>query len=143
MRPTEQKLVSMLSQNGFRVTRQRRAVLRAVAATHAILTPTDIHERAREEDPAIGLVTVYRTLGILSDLGLICHVHREGKSQGYTLAPFGHHHHMLCSGCGAVQDFIGCDLSELEERLSRETGFEIQGHLLQFNGRCQLCQAQA
>jgi Fe2+ or Zn2+ uptake regulation protein len=49
---------------------------------------------------------------------------------------------MICSGCGAVADFTECDLAELEKRLSQETGFRIEGHLLEFSGRCLDCQAK-
>jgi len=53
--------------------------------------------------------------------------------------PSEHHHHLICSDCGAVVDFANCDLGELEQRLSLKTGFEIEGHLLEFLGRCQNC----
>lgn len=139
MRPTEKRLATLLGQKGYKLTSQRRAVLSAIASSHEHLTPADVYKRVQQENPEIGLVTVYRTLDLLSELGLICQVHREGKSQSYTLAPTGHHHHMICSGCGTVADFTDCDLSELQARLSRETGFEIEGHLLEFSGRCKDC----
>jgi Fur family ferric uptake transcriptional regulator len=53
--------------------------------------------------------------------------------------PSEHHHHLICSDCGAVEDFTDCDLSKLEQRLSRETSFDIEGHLLEFTGRCRDC----
>jgi len=143
MRPTEQKIISLLGQKGYKVTAQRRAVLSAIARSHEHLTPAAVYERVKQDDPDVGLVTVYRTLELLCKLGFICRVHRGGKSRSYTLAPFGHHHHMICSRCGAVTDFTDCDLAELEERLSRETGFVIEGHLLQFTGRCRDCQNTA
>jgi hypothetical protein len=75
------------------------------------------------------LVTVYRTLDILSELGLICEVHSGGNCRSYLMRrPQEHHHHLICADCGTVADFTDCDLSELEQRLSLETGFEIKGH---------------
>jgi len=140
MRPTENRLAAVLSKNGYKITGQRMAVLRAIAASRAILTPADVHARVRKENPKVGLVTVYRTLEVLSALGLICRVHRGGRSRSYTQAPAGHHHHIVCSICGAVEDFTNCDLTELEKRLSEQTGFVIEGHLLEFSGRCKRCQ---
>lgn len=140
MRPTEKKLATTLSHNGFKLTAQRRAVLSAIVNSHEHLTPAEVHKLAIRENPNVGLVTVYRTLDVLSEMGLICRVHRGGRSRSYTLAPVGHHHHLICTVCGSVTDFTNCDLSELEKKLSQETGFEIEGHLLEFSGHCRNCQ---
>ena len=142
MRPSEERLARTLSRNGYKLTAQRRAVLNAIVKSREHLTPAAVHKRAIQENPNVGLVTVYRTLDVLSEMGLVCRVHRGGRSRSYTLAPVGHHHHMICTECGAVTDFTNCDLSELENKLSRETGFEIEGHLLEFSGRCLDCQAK-
>lgn len=118
-------------------------MLDVVANSHEHFTPGAVYERVRQAHPGVGLVTVYRTLEILFDLGLICRVHRGGPSRSYTLGPSGHHHHLVCSQCGTVLDFSDCDLSKLEQRLSQDTGFRIEGHLLQFAGRCQDCQQRS
>ena len=107
--------------------------------SHEHLTPAEVYERVQEEIPTVGLVTIYRTLDMLSEMGLICRVHRGGRSRSYTLAPVGHHHHLICTQCGAVTDFTNCDLTDLQNRLSRETGFKIEGHLLEFAGLCAEC----
>jgi Fur family ferric uptake transcriptional regulator len=140
MRPTAKKIASLLSQKGHKITAQRRAVIDVVVNSRKHLAPAALHERVRRTHPAIGLVTVYRTLEMLYELGLICRVHRVGKSRSYTLALSGHHHHLVCSDCGTVADFTGCDLEVLQRRISQETGFKIEGHLLQFVGHCQNCQ---
>ena len=99
------------------------------------------NEMVRQELPGIGLVTIYRTLEILAELGLICEVHTGGNCRSYLMRrPSEHHHHLICSDCGTVVDFTDCDLSRLEQRLHRETGFKIENHLLEFAGQCQNCQ---
>jgi len=129
-----------LRSEGFKITRQRRAVLAAINESHDHMTPADIYEKALKQHPGIGLVTVYRTLEILDKLGMICEVHAGGNSRSYLMRrPLYHHHHLVCSGCGTVVDFADCDLSELADRLSRKTGFEIDGHILEFSGRCVNC----
>jgi Fur family transcriptional regulator, ferric uptake regulator len=140
MRSNDTKLAAILSQNGYKLTVQRLAVLDVIANSQEHLTPAAIHEKVRQDHPQIGLVTVYRTLQKLSELGLICKVQGEGKSCSYTLSPAGHHHHLVCSECGAVADFTGCDLEGLVQKLTKETGFKIEGHLLQFSGICGNCQ---
>lgn len=144
MRLTEKRLNSRLRQQGYRLTPQRRAVLKVIAESPGHLTPAAIHDRVRREYPAIGLVTVYRTLAILAELGLICEVHAGGSCRSYLMRkPVGHHHHLICSECGAVVDFADCELEQLEERLSRATGFKVGGHLLEFLGLCPACQKRA
>ncbi len=141
---TEKRLTSLLRQHGYRLTPQRRAMLRVIAVSPEHLTPAAIYYRVRQEYPSIGLVTVYRTLSILAQLGLICEVHAGGSCRSYLMRkPAGHHHHLICSECGTVVDFADCDLNRLEERLSQVTGFKLGGHLLEFLGLCPACQKQA
>lgn len=132
---------SLLKQGGFKLTPQRRAVLDIIARSHERLTPAAIYEKVHRQHPQIGLVTVYRTLDILTELGLICEVHSGGNCRSYLLKPDGHHHHLICSDCGSVVDFPHCDLEGLEKKLSKDTGFEIESHLLEFLGRCRSCQS--
>ena len=138
---TDKQLLLALKQHGYKLTPQRRAVLKVLNSSQEHLTPADIYERVRQEHPGIGLVTIYRLLQILTELGLICEVHPDDNCRCYLLRRQPeHHHHLICSGCGAVIEFTDCDLSELGKRLSRETGFAIERHLLEFVGCCQRCQ---
>lgn len=129
-----------LRRRGYKLTPQRRAVLRTVALSQDHLTPAAIYDRVRQQHPGIGLLTVYRTLQILTELGFICEVHAGGSCGSYIVGSPEHHHHLICSNCGKVINFTGCNLSELEQRLSQQTGFEIESHLLEFLGCCRSCQ---
>lgn len=141
MKLTGKKITTILKQHGYKITPQRRTVLGIIAHSNEHLTPAAIYERVHQEHPGIGLVTIYRTLEILTGLGLICEVHAGGNCRSYLLRqPSEHHHHLICSDCDAVINFTYCDFSELEQKLSRETGFKIGGHLLEFLGRCRNCQ---
>jgi Fur family ferric uptake transcriptional regulator len=143
MRLTERRIAAALREHGYKLTPQRRAVVAAIAASPDHLTPNDLYQKVHRDHPALGLTTVYRTLEILGKLELICELHAGGSCRSYTTGAPEHHHHIICSGCGEVVDFSGYDLSPLEERLSRETGFEIEGHLLEFTGRCRRCRQNA
>jgi len=140
MRLKERKIIAALRQHGYKLTPQRRAVIQTITSTQDHLTPAAIYQRVRHGYPGIGLVTIYRTLDILSRLELICELHAGGSCHSYTTSAPEQHHHLICSGCGEVIDFTGYDLAELEQKLCQETGFEIEGHLLEFIGRCQNCQ---
>ena len=138
---TDKKLLSALKKHHYKLTPQRRAVLKVFSSSQEHLTPADVYQKVQPECPGIGLVTIYRLLQILTEMGLICEVHTGGNCRRYLLRrQTEHHHHLICSVCGSVLDFTGCDLSELGKRLSRETGFVIETHLLEFLGRCQRCQ---
>jgi len=140
MKLTEKKITRLMKQRGYKLTPQRRMILNIIALSHEHLTPATIYERVCQEHPNIGLVTIYRTLDILAKLGLICEVHSGGNCRSYLMRrPSEHHHHLICSDCGTVVDFTDCDLSGLEQRLSQETGFKVDSHLLEFLGQCQNC----
>ena len=138
---TEKRVESILRRRGFKITPQRRAVLSEILRSHEHLTPAEIYEKVSRAHPGIGLVTVYRTLEMLAELGLICEMHVGGNCRSYLMRrPSEHHHHLICSDCGTVIDFTDCDLGKLEQKLSQETGFKIIDHLLEFRGQCQDCQ---
>jgi Fe2+ or Zn2+ uptake regulation protein len=144
MKNMEKKIASLLRRRGHRVTPQRRAVLKVIARSQDHLTPAEIHRQVLQAHPGIGLVSIYRTLALLTELGLICEVHVGGVCRSYLLRrPSEHHHHLVCSDCGNVVDFSNCDLGELEKKLAEDTGFDIEGHLLEFAGRCPGCQGSA
>jgi len=140
MKLTEKKIYSVMRQHGYKLTPQRRAVVQVVTSSNDHLTPTDIHEKIRDVYSGTGLVTIYRTLEILTELGLICEVHSGGSCRSYAMGSRQHHHHLICSGCGTVVDFTGHYLDGLEKNLSEDSGFRIDGHLLEFIGLCSKCQ---
>ncbi|MFA5308317.1 MAG: Fur family transcriptional regulator [Dehalococcoidales bacterium] len=141
---TQKKIESTLRQRGYKITPQRRSVISVILNAREHLTPTAIHEKVHREHPSVGLVTIYRTLEMLAELGLICETHAGGSCRSYLIRrPAGHHHHLICSDCGRVIDFTDCGLGELERRLSAETSFKINGHLLEFLGQCRECSLTA
>ncbi len=134
-------IASLLRQHGFKVTRPRREVLRVISTTSEHLSPGEIYERVRARHSTIGRVSVYRTLDMLTRLGLLCEVHLDGSCRTYLMRrPGEHHHHLICSGCGTVVDFPECEVAALQANLSRRTGFKIESHLLEFSGKCRHCQ---
>jgi Fur family ferric uptake transcriptional regulator len=140
MRLSQRKITAVLKEHSYKLTPQRRAVVRTIVSSQDHLSPATLYQKVRQTHPTIGLTTVYRTLEILARLELICELHTGGSYRSYTTGVPEHHHHLICSKCGEVINFAGYYLTELEQRLSRETGFEIEGHLLEFTGLCQNCQ---
>jgi Fur family ferric uptake transcriptional regulator len=125
---------------GLRLTAPRRAIVECLGETGDWLTPATIHERAKLRRTSLGLVTVYRTLNWLHQQGLVRRIHLPDGCHGYALAGSSHGHYLVCKECQQVIEFSTCDLAALEARISGETGFTIEGHVLQFNGVCPSCQ---
>jgi Fur family ferric uptake transcriptional regulator len=140
MRLTERKIAATLRQYGYKITPQRRVVIQAITTNQEHLTATAIYQKVHQDRPDMGLVTIYRTLEILTRLKLICELHAGDNCRSYTPSATGHHHHLICSNCDKVVDFPSCELEQAQQSLSRQTGFKIDGHLLEFAGLCPACQ---
>ena len=137
---TAQRWLATLHGNGYRLTGARAAVVETVAGTGRALTPHDVYEAARARYPALGLVTVYRTLEKLEQLGLIQRVHGQSGCQAFISTGTGHQHLLLCQNCGRAAFFEGDDLSPLMTYIAGKTGYKIQEHWLQLIGLCSDCQ---
>jgi len=132
-----------LHQSGYRLPGPRRVLVEIIAKRDRALSAMDIFDLGRREIPGLGLVTVYRTLEKLEQLGLIQRVHHPEGCHRYLRARHGHQHLLMCASCGRVVFFAGDDLSSLFSSLSEHTGFLIQDHWLQVSGLCDLCKASA
>ncbi len=129
-----------LADRGHRLTRPRQAVLQALFDVDGWLRPEEVLTHARERFPSVGLVTVYRTLTLLEELGVVRRIHVEPGCHGYALAGLGHGHYLTCRSCHRVLEFPGReDLSPLIRQISRRTGFVVEDHLLELSGTCAIC----
>lgn len=126
--------------SGYRLTTPRRVIVNIIANSGYALEAIEIFDLSRNEYPRLGLVTVYRTLEKLEQLGLVQRVHQPDGCHLYLRAPKGHEHILLCKSCRRTDYFRGDDLSELIEETSQASGFEIEDHWLQFFGVCKTCQ---
>ncbi len=141
MELNEDKIKSILRQNGYKATPQRLAIIKEFAKSDKFLTPSELYERLKQNHPNIGLVTVYRVFDILDKLNLVCKVHAGGDCHSYKINTNEHHHHLLCSDCGTIINFP-CDepnIEELKNKIITETGFSIKTHILEFVGYCPKC----
>ncbi len=140
---TPREIRQRLKVSGRKATPQRLAILAAVERMKSHFTPQQLREKLHRTHPDIGLVTVYRTLKLLADSGLVCRMERAGSAQTYARRPSEHHHHLVCTSCNRVVDVSSCGLRELEKKLAAETGFAIRDHRLEFEGICRECQSGA
>lgn len=131
---------SLLQAHGYRLTEPLRVLVRIITSADRALNPMELFDLGRRQYPKMGLVTVYRALEKLEELGLIQRVHHADGCHAYLRAAGGHEHILLCTRCGRAEYFTGDDLSNLIERVTRQSGFCIQEHWLQLYGLCAECQ---
>ena len=129
-----------LKQKGYRLTRSRQKIVQALLGCGGHITADGLLEVVHETDTTVGRMTVYRTLELLSELGLIRPVYQGTGAAHYILLDGGHHHHLICSSCDAVIEFEECGLQEVGKLLAERFNFAVEGHLVEFYGRCQNCQ---
>jgi Fe2+ or Zn2+ uptake regulation protein len=123
---------------GIPMTRQRALVWRYFVGSEKAATVAEAAEDLR--DAGIGQATVYRTVQLLTDLGLLVRVQDRDGDVGFTAPPIGHSHPLVCGVCRRVVRFDGeGDLSGFEHALAAKTGFAIYGHHLEVYGICADC----
>jgi Fe2+ or Zn2+ uptake regulation protein len=136
-------VLESIRQRGFRVTKPRQAVARGLLETDDWVRPEQVWERGRRYCPSLGLVTVYRTLALLEDLGVARRIHLAEGCHGYAPAGLHHGHHLVCRSCNQVLEFAGTeDLAPLIAQVSHQTGFVVEEHLLELVGQCPECQSR-
>lgn len=129
---------------GYKITPQRQEILKAfLEGDGQPLSAEEVHRKVIEKYPNIGLDTVYRNLGVLSDLEIITKLDfLEGRSR-YELNMGKHHHHLVCLNCGATEIIDFCPFKSLNlEEIEAEKNFLIKKHSFEIFGFCQLCRGK-
>lgn len=133
-----------LRDNSYKLTPQRQTILRTFldnAGRH--LSAEDVYSLVKHEYPDMGLATVYRTLDLLAELGILQkNDFGDGRSR-YEFADkdLHHHHHLICLNCGEVSEFDDDLLESLEAVILKRNHFKVVDHNLKFLGYCQKCQS--
>jgi Fur family transcriptional regulator, ferric uptake regulator len=144
------QLQTRLAEAGYKLTQPRVAVMQQVAGYADSFTASDLLESMLKAAPQVGRATVFRTLDLLVDLGVLQRVHTEtggGGNWGHIYVLCGlsntHHHHLVCTLCGQVADFAGCFLdATLLGNLEASTRFQVEGHHLELYGQCARCKGE-
>lgn len=134
MKDIEERLKS----KGYRLTEQRLAVWKALRNTTSHPDANWIYEKVRQETPHISLGTIYRTLGVLREVGLLRELDYSSSQSRYD-GTTNNHYHLICTRCGRIED-LDLPLEEgLERKAQAHTEFLILEHRLEFYGLCPHC----
>lgn len=128
-----------LRDRGLRWTPQRRALVAVLAETEGHVTGAELVERCRQRDPATIPSTVYRTLDVLEELGIVRHGHGPNGREEYHVLPDAVHGHLHCSMCGASWEIGADEAAAVVASLDAERGFEVDLSHVTIVGRCRAC----
>jgi Fur family ferric uptake transcriptional regulator len=138
----KEEIIDTLRQAGYRITTPRRVVVDALVEASGHLTAQELIEEVERRDLGIGRVSVYRTLDLLNDLGLVQASSLGGTVTTYVLTTDGCHHHLVCLSCSRTIEFDGGAVDKVIGEIAEWLGCELQGHLLELYGYCPECRAR-
>ena len=133
-----------LKEKGVRLTRQRQIVLDIINNSGQHLDAESLYQMARTQDPKLNRVTVYRTLKMLKEGGLVDELdlmHYGGDQHYYETKLKGEHAHVICLRCGRVEEYFGEPIQKLRKNVETSLGFQILIARTEIGGYCTHCQA--
>ena len=133
------EVMELLRSRGLRMTPQRRAIVFEVMRTQGHIAPADIARKVQGEMPGVNASTVYRTLALLEEIGVLSHAHLESGAEYHRTAEAGHVH-LTCSSCGAEDDLSIDEAQALQKVVERHRGFEPDLTHFAISGLCATCQ---
>ena len=136
---TKDKLNVFLTQKGLRRTSQRNAILEAAFGTTEHFIAEDLLKMAKRRDPSVSRATVYRTLALLLESGLLKELDlgKDHKFYDPNYSRHPNHHHIICNDCDKIVEFESQDIEKLETEISHKLGFSVGSQHLEIRGNCE------
>ena len=135
----ELNILKLLQKKGYKLTNSRRQILSILNAKP--VSVSDIQETLKHKSVSIDIVTIYRNLELLENLGFVQKTQFADKSARYEIVVNNvHHHHLICKNCGDIED-IPLDEKSLLSEVAKRSKFKIEKHNLEFFGICIQCQS--
>jgi Fur family ferric uptake transcriptional regulator len=131
-----------LADAGYRRTGARRSIADLIAARNGPFTAADLVEEARARRLRIGRATIFRTLDVLADLHAVERLDLPTGEHAYVACEPVHHHHVVCSACGASRDVDDAGWRSVVRDIERKTGYRIDDHRLELFGLCPACRVK-
>jgi Fur family ferric uptake transcriptional regulator len=134
----KEKFLNFLQRSNLRVTAQRRAIIDSAFDTEEHFTAEQLLRWSRRRDKSVSRATVYRTLPLLTESGLVREMNFGGDRKCYdpNYARHPHHSHVICQDCNAIFEFDCDQIKKLAREMCRKLGFSVKTHRLQIVGSC-------
>ena len=139
MHGARQRFLEFLSRKHLRLTAPRRAIIETVFGTQQHFTAEELLQWARRRDRSVSRATVYRTLPLLTESGLVREMDfgKDYKFYDPNYAQHPHHNHIICEDCGTILEFESNKIIQIEHEICRRLGFRLTSHRLQVTARCE------
>jgi Fur family ferric uptake transcriptional regulator len=133
-------LENYIADNKLKITKQRRAVLNAFIKCQNHISVEELYGIVSEQEPKIGLATIYRTLALLTKSGLALEIDfGDGQKRYESSYMNAHHDHMVCTECGKIIEFNHPLIEKYQDEIAIQNGFKITSHKLDLFGLCNNC----
>ena len=134
-----QRFLEFLAQKNLRMTGQRRAIIETVFSTEEHFTAEQLLGWSRRRDKSVSRATVYRTLPLLTESGLVREMDfgKEHKFYDPNYAEHPRHNHIICQDCGKIVEFESEKIEHVENEISRRLGYAVKSHRLQITATCE------
>jgi Fur family ferric uptake transcriptional regulator len=133
-------LLMAMDRAGYRLTQPRRAVAQLVADQDGHFSAADLVALARSRRLGIGRATIFRTLDVMSEIGVVERIDLPNGEHAYVGCEPVHHHHVICARCARTTRVEDCGMSVVAREVARRTGYRIDEHRLELFGLCPACQ---
>jgi Fur family ferric uptake transcriptional regulator len=131
-------VIELLRGRGLRMTPQRRAIVAEIMRTQGHISPTALTRKVQDEMPGVNASTIYRTLSLLEEVGVLAHAHLESGAE-YHRAEEAGHVHLACSRCGAEDDLSLEEAEALQRLIEQHRGFTPDLTHFAISGLCADC----
>jgi Fur family ferric uptake transcriptional regulator len=140
-RLTGERIVDLLAEKGFRRTHSRRVLADLIASKRRHFSAAELEQELGSTAPDIGRATLFRLLATLTQQEVLSRVTLPSREQGYVVCndPRAHHHHAICTQCGAVVPVGTCGVDVRTKAVEKETSFHVTSHRLEYFGLCADC----
>ena len=119
---------------GIRLTDQRRLVAKAMSDSHDHPDVDELHKRVNKLDPKISIATVYRTVKLFEEAGVVAKHDFKGNKARYEEAPKEHHDHLIDVNTGEITEFVNEDIEKLQQKVAEKLGYKLVDHRLELYG---------
>lgn len=127
-------IIARCEAKGLRLTDQRRTIARVLEGSDDHPDVEELYNRACAADPRISLATVYRTVKLFEEAGILDRLEFGDGRARYEDAERDHHDHLIDMNSGAVIEFVDAEIEELQDRIARRLGYRLKGHRLELYG---------
>jgi len=135
---------NILKADKLKFTSQREAIVSTLYQNPKHYTSEGLYILVKQRNPElnIGIATVYRTLALLEENGIVSSISLGIQGKKFEIANKPHHDHLICESCGKIVEFENEEIENLQHKIAKESQFKLTDHLMQLYGICHECQVK-